>query len=204
MNSRKIIYTLLISLLLVGFISPLGTAQANTLPTMKVLDAPQSKIDSALQGRVNALQTGESMTVIVTLRQQAVLSQVAANTRAARQQGVIRALQAVSDASQTRLKNLLDARQSQGDVSSYTSFWIFNGFSVTANSAVINELAQHPDVSGFSMVSRSQPIARLLMNWHNTPMCSRSLQVICPLCQRMLRLRPISPMSMRPPCGTLD
>jgi len=146
MNLKKTIYTLLIFLLLLSFFSPLGIAQANALPAMRVMDQSQDRLDTTLQNRVDGLQLGAMLTVIVTLRQQADLTKVRGANRAARQQGVIRALQAVANASQNSLKHLLDTRQAQGAVSSYSSFWVFNGFSVTANSTVINELAQQTDV----------------------------------------------------------
>ena len=143
---KKILLSILSSLLLLSFLGPWSNAQANSAPAMKMLNAPQNKIDAALNTRLSTLQSGEMLTVIVTLLQQADLTHVNGADRATRQQGVIRALQATADATQNRLKGLLNARLAQGSVKSYKALWVFNGFSVTATSAVINELAQHPDV----------------------------------------------------------
>ena len=145
-SNKKLFYALLMAMFVTLFMGPRGLAQANTLPAMKIMDARQNKIDAALQNHLSQLQAGDTLTVIVTLRQQADLSRVVSSIRADRQQGVIRALQATADATQNRLKKFLADRQSQGSVSNYSSFWIFNGFSVTANSATINELAQQADV----------------------------------------------------------
>ena len=113
---------------------------------MRILSAGPNKIDPALQTTLNTLQPNEMVTVIVTLRQQADLSRVKGDVHAARQQGVIRALQATAKVTQGPLNSLLRARQSQGLVSRFKSLWVFNGISVTATGDVINELAQQPDV----------------------------------------------------------
>lgn len=153
---KKVIFSLLTLMLLVSFAGPLRVAQANSAPEMKMLSAPQDKIGAALHTQLNQLSAGDMLTVIVTLRQQADLSRVVGADRAARQQGVIRALQATASASQNRLKSLLTSRQAQGLVKSYTALWVFNGFSVTATADVINELAGQADV--YSVTSDDLPI----------------------------------------------
>jgi len=160
MDTKKTFYALVLTLLLVSFLSPRGIVQANSLPAMMVLTAPQNKINSSVQERVNSLQTGEYLTVIVTLRQQADLTRIVGNNRSTRQQGTIRALQAVANASQNSVKGFLNSQQARGNVSNYVSLWVFNGFSVTANAAAVNGLAQHPDV--FSITDDSLPIVPAL------------------------------------------
>jgi len=111
-----------------------------------VLSAKPNKVAAAVQDILTKLQSGESTTVIITLRQQTNLSRVNGANRAARQQGVIRALQATANATQGRLKGLLNSYRAQGLVDSFTPLWVFNGFSVTATRAGINALSQDPDV----------------------------------------------------------
>jgi len=139
-----------VTVLLVLFIGPRGIVQANPSSAITILNPAQNKVDGGLSARMRSLQNGATLTVIVTLRQQANLTRVAGVDRAARQQGVIRALQATADASQNRLKSYLDSLQARGLVNSYSSFWVFNGFSVTATVDAIKDLAQHPDVFSIS------------------------------------------------------
>ena len=90
------------------------------------------KIDPQLQAEMATLSPGQMTTAIVTMRDQADLSQIPGADRAARQQGIIRALQAHANASQKQIQAFLKAREAQGLVSQTTSFWVFNGLSVTA------------------------------------------------------------------------
>jgi len=143
---KLILSSISMALILVLILGPMKTVQANTSPAFTVLAARQSKMDAALNTRLNSLQAGEMATVILTLRQQTDLSKVNGANRAARLQGVIRALQATANGTQGRLRGLLNSYRTQGLVSSFTPFWVFNGFSVTATSEVISTLAQDPDV----------------------------------------------------------
>ena len=142
---KKLIPALSIVLLLISIFGSWHSAQASA-STWRVLPASQIKVDPLVLQRLNQLQAGETVTVILTLKQQADLSKVNGADRAERQQGVIRALQATADGTQVRLKGLLTSYQAQGLVSSFTSFWVFNGFSVTATREVIEVLIQDPDV----------------------------------------------------------
>ena len=100
-----------------------------------------ARIDPRVRSEMATLPEGEMMTVIVTLHEQADLDQIQGAGRAGRQEGVIRALQVNSYASQKDLRNALALEGAQGNVSNYTPFWIFNGLSVTATSDVIEQLA---------------------------------------------------------------
>ena len=137
---KKKIRVLLIFVFLATLLGEHQAAQASQFARATTKLAP------AVQAEIDSLQTGEMLTVMVTLRQQADLARVNGADRAARQQGVIRALQAVANATQGPLSGLLKARQLQGLVQDFEPFWVVNGFSVTATSELINELAGNPDV----------------------------------------------------------
>lgn len=107
----------------------------------------EGKIAPELQATLAAAGPDEMITAIVTMRDQADLSQIPGATRAARQQGVIRALQAHADASQKQIRAFLRSREAQGLVSQTIPFWIFNGLSVTATPGVFGELAARDDVA---------------------------------------------------------
>ena len=107
-----------------------------------------------LQAALASLQDGQMMPVIVTLTDQADLSRIPGASRAARQQGVIRALQAKANASQRALRALLEARRSRGHVSWVTPFWVFNGLATTATGEVIEELAASERQAGSPRTSR--------------------------------------------------
>lgn len=107
---------------------------------------PAAKIDPQLESELQSAQAGDLITVIVTLKEQADLRGIAGFGRAAGQEAVIRALQARANTAQAPVRTLLESRRSQGRVSQITSFWVFNGLSVTATPDVIRDLASRPDV----------------------------------------------------------
>jgi serine protease AprX len=144
---KKIFFSVILVLLLLSLLGSRSTAKASSLPVMKDLPATQNKIDQRLS---QSVQSSGMITFIVTMHQQADLTRVGGATRAARQKGVIRALQATSAATQNQIQNLLSIRQAQGQVQSYSSFWVFNGLSVTATVNVMNELAKRSDVAVIS------------------------------------------------------
>ncbi|MEW5957252.1 MAG: S8 family serine peptidase [Chloroflexota bacterium] len=108
------------------------------------------KITPAVQAALGSLQAGEMLTVIVTLKDQTDLQQLAANParldRAARLRGVVEMLRAKADLSQRALRATLAVRRAEGRVDRVDYFWIFNGLVVTAIPAVIQELAARPEV----------------------------------------------------------
>ena len=108
---------------------------------------PGDKIAPQLQAEMAILSPGQMTTAIVTMRDQADLSRIPGADRAARQQGIIRALQAHANASQKQIQGFLKAREAQGLVSQTTSFWVFNGLSVTAAAEVFQDLAARDDVA---------------------------------------------------------
>ncbi|MGC9468007.1 MAG: S8 family serine peptidase [Anaerolineae bacterium] len=139
-------------LLVLSFVltaGPVG-AQLSALdfePTSQYGQAGDDKIAPSVHAAMASLQEGEMTTVIVTLVDQADLSEIPGASRAARQEGVIRALQAKAEASQRQIRALLAARQAKGKVSHVASFWAFNGLAVTATRDVIQELAARADVA---------------------------------------------------------
>ena len=134
---RKIFILTFIAILLGSFLSSRTNAQTD----------PGLKIDQQVQATLDNLKSGEMTTVIVTLAQQADLSQISGPDRAARQQGIIRALQATAEASQRPINAFLQVRRSQGTAGQQNSFWVFNGLAVTATADVIQELAARSDVA---------------------------------------------------------
>ena len=85
--------------------------------------------------------------VIVTMRSRADLGSIPGANPAARRQGIILALQAQAANSQRALLRYLDGEKALGHVAGDTSFWVFNGLSVTATPEVIQALAARADVA---------------------------------------------------------
>jgi len=105
-----------------------------------------ARIDPALQASLNALPPDQPITVIVTLRDQAVLPGTLGQSSLENQQAVIETLQNQAVSSQASIIAALFDGQRKGLVNNVTPFWIFNGLAVTARGAVIQELAKRPDV----------------------------------------------------------
>lgn len=139
-------FLLIIAMIAIAMGSWQSAQAGNILPAIRELPRTQNKMAAALSTEINALQAGDMITVIVTLRQQADLSLVSGTDRVKRQKNLISALQATADTTQIKLKKLLDTRKTQGTIKKFQALWVFNGFSVTATSSVINELAQNSDV----------------------------------------------------------
>ncbi|MFZ5856938.1 MAG: S8 family serine peptidase [Chloroflexota bacterium] len=140
----------------VSFFGTWRSVRATAPSAWQTLPARVDTIDPALRSTMNALRPNETITVIVTLRHQADLSRVRGVDRAARLQGVIRALQVTSDSTQVAMMKSLNAYRINGSVRKFTSFWIFNGFSVTATPSAIAELSKRSDV--YSITSDALPI----------------------------------------------
>jgi subtilisin family serine protease len=133
---------------LIALVSAAVVMPANTPTSVAATPSPAGdKIAPELQAQMAVSAPGEMVTAIVTMRDQADLSSIPGADRAARQQGVIRALQAQAAASQRQIQAFLRAQQAQGRVGDTTSFWVFNGLSVTAVPEVFQELAARDDVA---------------------------------------------------------
>jgi hypothetical protein len=149
---KKLLGIFLISVIILSFLNAQGSAQAGSasVTDMRVLNPVENRITPDLQSTLNQMQQNEMITVIVTLRQQADLSRLSSKNRKVRLGDVVRALHSTADVTQKPLKALLNSRRVNGKVKDFSPLWIINGFSVTADSSVINELAQHPNVLSIS------------------------------------------------------
>jgi subtilisin family serine protease len=92
----------------------------------------------------------DEFSVIVKLADKADLKPLGAalakEGRAARLAGVVSALRNKAQISQSGLKDDLENRRRQGKVRQVKSFWIVNGFALTANAQTIRELGARSDV----------------------------------------------------------
>ena len=138
---KAIIFSIII-LLIIPLVSSRSVSSAAASPQ----SSSGIKIDPRVQNAMNDLGPDGMLTVIVTLIDQADLSRIPGASRAARQQGVIRALQAKAQASQKQIISYLETQQGHGNVSKFDSLWVFNGLSVTATPGVIEDLAARSDV----------------------------------------------------------
>lgn len=132
----------ILTVTLVQFYAPATAAPQAVKQLAPVVD----KVSDELQAALDSLQADQMVTVIVTMQEQADLSQIPGATRSARIHGIIRALQSVSEQSQASVRMLLDEYRAQGKAAQVIPLWVFNGLSVTANATVINELAARSDV----------------------------------------------------------
>jgi len=149
---KKLVLILMVVILAISFWRPYQTALANSAsqpgeaPVWLLINAKPARLDPALEARVKDLKPAEMITVIVMLREQADLTRVTGDDHDTRERDAVRRLRSTADATQKLLKNLLNVRRGQKKVKNFESLWVINGFSVTATSHVINELAQNPDV----------------------------------------------------------
>ncbi len=86
-------------------------------------------------------------TVLVTMREQAVVSSPRGAGRAEAVTKTIRTLKSIARTSQTQIRRRLDSWSEQGLVTRVTPLWITNALSVTATDAVIAQLATRADVA---------------------------------------------------------
>ncbi len=141
---RKFLALVLVTMLvsLVGATTSAGAAA----PTKDT-----NVISPGVAAKLATLGSGEQMTVIITLSDQADLSALPGASRAARSSAAIRALQAKASASQMPVTAFLRARTAQHKVTEFRSFWIFDGLAVTATADVIEELAARSDVASVTL-----------------------------------------------------
>ncbi len=137
----KKLLMLLVILLIITIIFP---AQANYqhVQAAQPLSAI-ARIDPLVRTKLQNMQPAEMLTVIVTLPQQMKFD----SGKRMEQAAVIYALQARAALTQAPIRDFLDQRRFQGEVGQVISFWVFNGLSVTATPAVIQELAGRTDVA---------------------------------------------------------
>jgi serine protease AprX len=124
----------------------LGLAESGS----QAVAAGRSKIAPEVQDALATLPAAQQVSVIVHLSEQADLKPFRGLGRAKRLRDVGQALRVKADAAQGRLRGLLNTRKAQGAVTSYTSFWVFDGLAVTATPSVIEELASYPEVAAIT------------------------------------------------------
>ncbi len=110
-------------------------------------------LEPQLQSKLEKLLPGEEISVVVTLANQVTLDRFLNNTRKLRslsaagrrqhRQELITALKDKATATQGPLSNFLHGRGAR----QIESLWIFNGLTVTASRALIEELAVRPEVA---------------------------------------------------------
>ncbi len=146
---KQISSIFLIIVLLASFFGVWQTAQASPL-SADTSKTALARVDPAVQSALNSALPNDTLTVIVTLKDQANLTTLLLPNRSARQRAVIDALQTHAQASQRAINALLEAGKGQGRVSKVVPFWIFNGLSVTGSAAVIQELSKRLDVDSIT------------------------------------------------------
>lgn len=99
-------------------------------------------IDPELEPILQASKPGQVVSVILTLNDRVDLSAFKDLDRQTSRTGMIKALKSKADARQQGLKALLTSRR----VKNIRQLWLINGMAFNANSAVIREIANRPDV----------------------------------------------------------
>lgn len=145
---RKAIVLATLIVLLASLAAQLPQAQAGFFLSKECLACG---IDPEVKEILESARPGEMASVIFTLKQQADLSKVSGVNRAARQRGVIRALQAQAEAGQKGIRRAIEAGEAKGEAAEVAYFWIFNGFSLKAVPGLIEELARRPEVQRVSL-----------------------------------------------------
>lgn len=140
--SSSFVIMLIIALTLLN-----NSAQALTSQPNSILESDLAgKITPEIQQALASSGESDLHSVIVTLNAQADLSNILDRNRGARINRVETALQNMANATQNRIRALLATRESEGNVTEFESFWVFNGLAVTATADVVRELAALPEV----------------------------------------------------------
>ena len=118
-----------------------------------------------LSERLHYAHNEEFISAIVRMVDQADLKMategIVGRNKALRSRNVISKLQSKANARQEDLIAFLEKEKSLGNVMSYTSFWIFNGLSIKATRAIIEEIASREDVEIINLdlpISQPDPI----------------------------------------------
>ncbi|MGE5620355.1 MAG: S8 family serine peptidase, partial [Sphingomonadaceae bacterium] len=128
---------------LVLLIAATHTVDAGPTPPAAAQQRFAPKVWSALQGADPA----DTLSVIVTLKDQADLRGLGTLHRSARVRGVVDRLRTRASTAQRPLVASLDQKRREGHSVTAVPFWVFNGFALTASKAVIMELAMRPEVA---------------------------------------------------------
>ncbi len=137
---RKIFQIMVLLVLLLNLPDPVAFASGPA--------GSGEKISAELQAALDAGQPDDLHSVVVSLAAQADLSKIGGPNRRANLTALIRTLQATAAAAQKPVIAWLQARQ--GSVTAFTPLWVFDGLSVTATAATIEDLARLPEVQSIT------------------------------------------------------
>ncbi len=143
---KKPLAIFLTLILLLGAVAPAAAFAENEMPAWRIISGPTDKINPAVKERMKSLQADEPITVIVQLKQRANMPDGRGVERGERIKRVVDSLKKTADDTQGPVRFFLRLRKRLGGVKDFTPLWILNGFSVTANSSTINDIAKLPDV----------------------------------------------------------
>jgi serine protease AprX len=109
--------------------------------------AQAGAIDPELEPILQASKPGQAVPVILTLNDRVDLSAFKDLDRQTSRTGIIKALKSKADVSQQSVRALLASR----NVKNIRQLWLINGMAFNANSSVIRELANRPDVDSIRL-----------------------------------------------------
>ena len=141
-----LVLVLIVALLGSGWVVKASPQGADPQGSPRAEPGGTEKIAPEVQAAMDSRPATDLISVIVSLTDQADLSELPGPSGPARQEGTIRALQAKANASQRALRAWLQTKKGEGRVEDITPFWVFNGLAVTATQDVIQELAARADV----------------------------------------------------------
>lgn len=122
------------------------------LTTLVGAAASAGTVTPALQAQLDAAKPGDLIGAVVQLRDQAPIARLDGELRAEkasrqeRHQAVVLALQAAAARAQEPLRRDLADAGRDGDVASFTAYWIANVVVVRATPEALRQIAQRPDV----------------------------------------------------------
>lgn len=150
----------------------------------------QRALHRVLEARLSRMQPGAKTTAFVHLTRQVDIRALVARldrmnaTRPFRHSLVVQSLRQVARQSQPKLDSFLESRTKNGEVESWTSFWIFNGYAVRATKRALLELAARSDVAMLYWAGSDAPGEQDLIE--------------------PVRVRDTSPLSSGPESGLLE
>ncbi len=123
---------------------PVPTGDTNTSIGMK--QHSDSKITTALATAV--AENSSQIDFCVTLTRRATIdkTQTSGMDATTAREYAIRQYKDVANHTQTSVKAELEMLKLSGEVSSYESYWIFNGLCIKGTAKVVNQLAQRSDI----------------------------------------------------------
>lgn len=128
------------------------TSQSSQAAQFYQQDNPlQGKASQELLQEIEVQSPGETIDVIVTLKEQADLSGIPGNSKAERNRNVIERLQSRANKDQKQLRIYLEAAKKSGRAKDVQYYWIFNGIALRAEPNLIEDLARFPEVGSIAI-----------------------------------------------------